>query len=207
MILEILKTKLLTGVEKMADNLSFYEWVRIERERLLTNAFPDFVENSYGETYVIECDGNVEEVRKLVKEVLFVFNNLYMEHKWINNVEQWKAILPHQFTKNFARELTAEEVEKERNWLYSLTYKQKLEEAKKAAYEPWRLSDWAETMHPQDRVWFWWGDTILGERTKDNYFVVAIKLLDDYYSFNPIKIFFKNCGAKNISFISQYDLY
>ena len=41
MILEILKTKSLKEVEKMADNLSFYEWVRIERERLLINAFPD----------------------------------------------------------------------------------------------------------------------------------------------------------------------
>lgn len=194
-----LKTKLFKEVEKMVNNLSFNEWVLIERERLLKNAFPDFVENSYGETYIIECDGNVESVRKIIKDILLIFNNLYITKKWINEIEQWKEILPNEFTKNFARELTEEEIEKELNWLYSLTYEQKLQEAKKAAYEPWRLSNWVETMHPIDRVWFWWGDTILGERTKNDYFIVAVKLLDDYYSFNPIQTFFKNCGAKNIS--------
>ena len=200
MILEILKTKLLKEVVKMADNLSFYNWVEIERERLLSNAFPDFVENSYGETYLIECNGNVEEVRKLVKEVLLIFNNLYRQNKWFDDVDQWKEILPNKFTQNFAPEPTAEEIEKERNWWFSLSYKQKLQEAKKAEHEPWSLGDWVEKMRPgEDRVWFWWGDTILGERTKDNFFLVAIKLLDDYYSFNPIKIFFKNCGAQNIS--------
>lgn len=183
----------------MANNLSFYDWALIENSRLIQNSFPDFVENSYGENYIIECNGNAEEVRKTIKDVLLTFNKLYLENKWLSNTKQWIEILPHQFTKNFTRELTNEEEEKYRQRWFSLSYEQKLIEAGQLENKPWKLSNWVEMMSPTERTWFWWGDAALGEKTKNDYFITAVKLLDDYYSFSPIETFFKNCGAKSIS--------
>ena len=54
----------------MQINSKFLEAARIERARLEQDSFPDFMDNGFGNNYIVKCNGNALEVKELVRKVL-----------------------------------------------------------------------------------------------------------------------------------------
>lgn len=176
----------------------FSHAIRNEFNRLTSNAFPNFTEGAWGDTFLVKCNGNANHVRQLIRNILLIFNDAYRHSRWYD-FDEWLEILPKSFTEKFLPELNAANAEKLRHAWFNMSYEEKLAQA--AIKQQWRLSNWLFYMMPDERRWFWWGDTILGEQTKNDYFILAINLLEPYYSFELIEIFIKNCGAKEITFV------
>ena len=151
----------------MQINSKFLEAARIERARLEQDSFPDFMDNGFGNNYIVKCNGNALEVKELMRKVLLTINYGYSKSKW-PNLDEWLTRLPSQFTCNFAPELDAEEAQKHIRWLSALSYRQKVAQARKK--EKWRLGNWLVWMEPSERLWFWWGATEFGEKSKQDYF-------------------------------------
>lgn len=169
-----------------------------ELNRLTNNAFPDFTEGAWGETFLVKCHGNANHVRQLIKDILLIFNDIYRHSRW-PDFDEWLEILPKSFTEKFLPELDEANIEKLRRAWFKMSYEEKLEQA--ATKQQWRLSNWLVYMMPDERIWFWWGDAILGEQTQDDYFILAVNLSEPYYSFEFLEIFIKNCGADEITFL------
>ena len=173
----------------------FLEVVHIERTRLEQNSFPDFIENGMGQNYIVKCNGNAPEVKDLVRQVLLIVNHVYSKPKW-PNLDEWLNLLPIEFICNFVPEPTSEETDIYMKWWFSLSYKKKLQHSQKK--QKWSLGDWLAWMEPSERLWFWWGATEIGEKTKQDYFLLSINLLDDLYLTGALEVLFEYCGALSI---------
>lgn len=183
----------------MEINSKFLEAVLTEQKRLVNNSFPDFVSTGLGQNYIVKCEGNAPEVRENAREVLLAINHAYFYESW-PTISEWIDILPRKFTESFSPELSPTEEKAYIAWLSTLSYEQKMEQARKK--EKWRLSDWLIWMEPTERLWFWWGATELGKRTKQDYFLITVNLLDELYLTGALEMFFECCGAISIE---KYD--
>lgn len=176
----------------MKINSLFYKTILEERQRLEDKSFPDYQNNNgMGADFVIKCSNNSTVVMELARKTLLEINYQYDNDKWLT-IENWKQILPEQFLANCVPEMADDEIAMHKKWWESLSYKEKLKEAKKE--DKWMLSNWLYWLEPKERVWFWWGSEVLDE----NHFVFSAKTLDDLFLSGSLKWLFLGSGAKSV---------
>ena len=178
----------------MEINSKFLETARVERIRLEQDSL-DLADNVFGQNFIVKCDGNAPEVKELVRKVLLVINHAYSNTEW-PDLDEWLKLLPVEFTRNFASEPTHDEVKKYTKWWSSLSYKKKLEQARKK--QKWSLGNWLAWMEPSERLWFWWGAAELDEKNKQDYFFLSLSLVDELYVTGALEVLFEYCGAISI---------
>ena len=65
------------------------------------------------------------------------------------------------------------------------------------------IGNWIEWFKPNERIWFWWGATVLDE-TNNDYFVFTVKAIDEIFLLGALKWLFLGSGAVEV--IDQNDL-
>ncbi|ATW43528.1 hypothetical protein Q7506_11120 [Glaesserella parasuis] len=173
----------------METNKNFINAILEERQRLLKNSYPEYTVG-LGKNFVIKCKNNAKEVMDLSREVLLIINkeyDIYSKETW-NKSDYWKYKLPQKFIDGF-------EINNKVNNCWSFF--------KKTDKEKWSFEDWIFLMEPIDRMWFWWGATLIDSMEKD-YFIFSAKVLDDPFLSGTLRWLFLASGALEV--IDEDDL-
>lgn len=168
----------------------FIEAVLEERTRLLNNSYPN-PKLGLGKNFIIKCNNNAREVMDLSRKVLIIINEKYSEYSKINwnDFGNWKKILPIDFINGFSR--------KNKFNLWNVLFSETMK------HEKWKFEDWIFLMDPADRMWFWWGATLIADLDND-YFIFSAKVLDDPFLSGTLKWLFLASGALDV--IDEDDL-
>lgn len=173
----------------------FSKQLLLERERFENP--PDHTVKATGvgiARFIIRCNNNADEVLNLAKRVLVIVN--YNSELVWPSFELWKKILPDIFINHCAKELTEEEVKNQQIYWDSLSYEQKIEEAKKD--KAWTLSNWLAWLEPDCREWFWWNAHKFDGEIENTHFLIEVTALDDPFSSGALKWLFRACGAIDV---------
>lgn len=112
--------------------------------------------------YIVNCDGNAEEVLSRVKNILLcVLQNSIGDWPELN---QWKNVLPDWFLKGFSNEMTDEEA---RVWLEKWRPMSPEEQARAEKEKGWSFSNWIGWFNPNERYWYWWDASVNNASTID----------------------------------------
>lgn len=174
------------------ENNVFYQAVLEERERLEKNLFPEH-QYGLGMNYVIKCNHNADEVLDLSKKVLLKINyqyDFYSKELW-DDIPRWKKYLPKEFISNF-KEYQETNIDHKISFLSKLS--KIITRKDRSDNEKWTFENWIFLMDPIDRMWFWWGATVL-EDMDNCYFIFSTKVLDDPFLSGSLKWLFLGSGA------------
>lgn len=72
----------------------------------------------------------------------------------------WRERLPHWFVEACAVEESAEDAARWLAWWRALDDKAR---ARAARERPWSLADWLHWLHPDERQWYWWDGSVVGQ--------------------------------------------
>ena len=173
-----------------------------EKNCLENNIQDNFATVAMLQNYLIECFGNKEEVKSMIKQVLLILNYSYSEQD-IND-EEIISKLPLSFISKFKTKMTEEEQQiyltkwnKSRNsWWRRLLYdkneiKKTKKELEKNGYINYELSNWLYLI--KERTWFF---NKFSDNT-ENSFIATFCVTDDFLA-NPFKLLFIHSGAKAV---------
>lgn len=100
---------------------------------------------------VADCPGNAVEVLGRCKEVLEVILN-QDPSRW-PSADAWRSLLPQWFVQQSSEEISQAEAERR----LTLPMDERIRLSQR-----WSVSAFTHWFKPEERYWFWWDSTVLG---------------------------------------------
>jgi len=172
----------------MAEDLSQIEG---ELRRLNRAPAPDEKSSGVGTvSFVARCPLGGKDVWARVISVLKIVDETALTG-WPTD-EQWAVKLPEWFTSSCAAPMTQEQAERWHAWWKGLSA---VEQAKAESEKRWSLDSWLYWLQPENRQWFWWDATELGD---SDHIIVAVEVEAWPFPWGSLRWLFKAAGASNL---------
>lgn len=176
------------GMVKMENN-DFRCLVLEERQNLKNDTFILENEDGLGANFFVKCNSNADEVMELARKTLLSVNYQYDSwngiEDWMN--KKWEEIIPKNFINRCLPEKTSN----------NSFFGKLLNVFSKKNDDRWSLNAWLYILEPRDRMWFWYGSTLLIPQ-ENNYFLVSVKVIDDPFSSETLRWLLLGSGAEEV---------
>ena len=141
--------------------------------------------------FIVKCSTNAADVLATAREAMRAISGA-CANGWDAAALNWEALLPEQFVKACAADMTRSEADE---WLARWQKLRPQEREHEERSRAWSLANWLHWLSPNERTWLWWDAVVLDE----DFIVVSVAVEEWPFPWGALSWLFRGSGALEVS--------